>query len=62
MPAAPAGNASGATARADLLLPRLAQHGVRLDAHPLHRVHHHKRAVAQAGGGGDLGAKVHVAG
>lgn len=33
-----------------LLLPRLAQHGVRLDAHPLHRVNHHKGAVAAARG------------
>ena len=38
-------------ARSRLFLPSLAQHRVRLYAHPLHSVHHHKRAVAAGVGG-----------
>ena len=45
-----------------LLLPGLAQHGMRLDAHALHSVHHHQRAVAQPRGRAHLAAEVHVAG
>ena len=43
-----------------LLLPGLAQDGVRLDADALHRVHHHQRAVAQARRRADLAAEVHM--
>ena len=45
---------------AHLLLPGLAQDGMRLDADALHRVHHHQRAIAQARRRADLAAEVHM--
>jgi hypothetical protein len=48
-------------AHLELLLVRLPQHRVRLDAHALHGVHHHHAAVAEAHCRGHLGAEVDVA-
>jgi hypothetical protein len=45
-----------ASAAAYLLLEGLPQHRVRLDAHALHGVHHHQRAVAQPRRGRHLAA------